>query len=105
MIISDPISTQIILLIVSFGILDHAIWTLANAILGQMRLKELLNGVRVPLCDGQRLLDLSAGIQKLDHGIQTPYVFDLQIGELGGPAALDEGLNLWIGTEFAGAHL
>jgi len=105
MIILDPISTQIILFVVSVGILHNAVRTLASTILGQMRFKELLHGVRVPLGDGQRLLNFTTGIKELNHGIQAPYVLDLQVGEFGGPAALDEGLNLGIGPELAGAHL
>lgn len=71
----------------------------------QMRLEELLNGVRVPFVDRQRFGYVPVVIDHLDDRIQTSHVLDLQIRELGRPVALHERLDLRIGSELAGANL
>ena len=69
-----------------------------------MRFEEFLNGIGIPFCDGQNLLDIPVQIEQFDCWLQSPQIFDLQIWEFGWTVTLAEGLYLWIGTEFTGAN-
>lgn len=62
MLILDPVGSQVIFIVISIGILHHAVRILAGTILGQMRFEELLDSVCVPLGYGQRLLHFATGI-------------------------------------------
>lgn len=70
-----------------------------------MRLEELLHRIGVPLVDRECFAHDAIAVHHFHDRIQAAHVLDLQVGEFGRSIALDECLDLWVGTEFAGAHL
>lgn len=65
---SYSIGAQEIIIIIA-GILDDAVGAFASAFLCEMRLEELLHGVRIPFGYGQCFLYLATGIQQFHNWI------------------------------------
>lgn len=70
----------------------------------QMRIKEFIYRISVPLLNGKRFLDIPITANHFHNRIQSTNVFDLKIWILSRSIAFDEGLNLRIRTEFTCTH-
>lgn len=86
---SNPVCSQIVGLVL--GLLE-------------MCFKELLDRIGVPLGDAERFHHVALFVEKLDLRVEAAQIFNLQILELARPIRLDEGLDLGISAELAGAH-